>query len=341
MKPTTRKQLAALIRYAVCALAITWLVTHTDWHQLKQVLMSADWSLAALGLLTLGPAPLMLGVRLRFVLAVHHVNLSMWHVIKTALAGNFIVFTLPVGTSGGDAVKTYYLARETPHKHEAVASVVFDRSIGVAGLVAMAGIVSLFNWGDPVFAYWGRAAAVAAITMVVIGSIYFSARMRALIQLDRMLSKLPFSDHVLRLDRAAYAFRGHSFRVLGCLLLTFVLQFFAIISVFLTGWALDLVGGDPWAAFPVYLGYTPICFMAGALPIGVMEEVFNQLFVDAAHLGTREAAYSVSLLARVFQIFWALPGGLVVLKAGRPKNQMDELDMQPATETMGATDDHN
>ena len=59
--------------------------------------------------------------------------------------------------------------------------------------------------------------------------------------------------------------------------------------------------------------------MKGVAPIGVMEHVFKMLFVDAAHLGSPEAARLLSLLGRLIQLVWALPGALVVLSAGRPR----------------------
>ena len=97
--------------------------------------------------------------------------------------------------------------------------------------------------------------------------------------------------------------------------LTFALQGACIVSTFLAGWALGLVGTDPRGAASVYLAYLPICYLAGALPIGVMENVFNTLFVDAAGMGTTEAALSLSLFTRLVQVIWALPGAWVLLQS--------------------------
>jgi uncharacterized membrane protein len=83
--------------------------------------------------------------------------------------------------------------------------------------------------------------------------------------------------------------------------------------VFLSGWALGMVHSDPWKAFPVYLAYVPICFLCGALPLGVMEVIYVQLFARAAEVGTEAAALSLSLLSRLIQLAWALPGGLAIL----------------------------
>jgi len=313
------QRLSALIRYTVCVVAVTWLVTHTGWEELKRVVGSANWGLALVSILAFGPGPVIISIRLKWLLAVHNVNLTVWQALKVTFAGNFIINALPVGTSGGDAVKAYYIARDTPHKHEAVTSVFFDRVIGVVGLVGLAGVVLLLNWRNPAFAGRGRIIAVTATGIIVAVGVYFSHRMRRLLRLEKVVAFMPFAAHIQRIDRAAFAFRHRMGRVAACLALTVILQLTGVISTFLAGWALGMVGERPLAALPIYLGYVPICYLAGALPIGVMEETFNQLFADAAHLGTREAAYSLSLMGRLIQLAWALPGALVVLSAGRPR----------------------
>jgi len=205
------------------------------------------------------------------------------------------------------------------HKHEAVTSVFFDRVIGVVGLVAMSGIVVLANWRNPALAHWGRVIAVAVVVLVVGAGTYFSHRMRRLLRLERIVSVLPLAAHLQRIDRALFAFRHRVRRLLACLALTAVLQAVAIVALFVSGWALGMVHGRALSTLPVYLAYTPVCFLAGALPLGVMEATFIKLFADAARLGTPEAALSLSLLARFIQLVWALPGAIVVLQAGRPQ----------------------
>jgi len=319
MTPASRRRVSLLIRWAVCVAAVTWLVTQSQWDEFKRVLGAVNWRLALASALAFGPAPVIISVRLKWLLEVHNVEISVWQAIKVTFAGNFIINTLPVGTSGGDAVKAYYVARDTPHKHEAVTSVLFDRFIGVVGLVGMSGIVLLLHWRNPAFAGLGQVIAVVALVLVGGAGVYFSHTMRRLLRLEKILSVLPFTTHLQRIDRAAFAFRHHVGRLIACLIVTAVLQLIVVISVFLAGWALNMVGGQPLAALPVYLAYTPVCLLAGALPIGVMEETFKQLFADAAGFGTREAAISLSLLGRLIQLVWSVPGLLVVLGAGRPR----------------------
>jgi uncharacterized protein (TIRG00374 family) len=334
MTARTRHALSILIRCAICALAIYWLARTTEWEDFKQAIKAADWRLVLVSLAVYGPAPVVLALRLRWLLVVHGVSLSVWQAIKVTFAGNFIIGTTPFGTHGGDALKAYYIARDTPHKHEAVTTVFVDRVIGVISLIGLAGVVCLLNWRNPAFSRWGQIIGLAVLVMLVGGAVYFSNRLRRLLRIDRLLRYmlyLPLGAHLRRIDQAAFEFRNRSARVFGGLLLTVVLQVIAIVSHFLIGWGLGMVGSEdnPWATFPVYLAFVPICFLAGALPIGAMELTYVQLFAHSAGLGTPETATFLSLLSRLTQLLWAMPGFLVVLKAGRPKPLSDsEPDKQ-------------
>jgi hypothetical protein len=335
MTPKSRRWIGALVRYGVCIAAVGYLVVDTEWSQLKEVLATArgNWHLLIASVLAFGPAPLIISLRLKLLLDVHQVQLSTWQVIKYTFAGNFLITSLPIlGTGGGDAAKAWYVARDTPHKHEAVTTVFFDRVLGVMGLVGLASVVLLVNWRNPIFSQWSRIIGLLAGLMVVGGGVYFSDRMRRLLRLEKLVRVLPFASHIERIDRAAYTFRHHPGRLAVGMLLTFLLQVEVIVSLWLAGWALGLVGGRPLASLPVYLGYTPICLLAGAFPIGVMEQIFRQLLSDAAGLGSPEAAYSLSLFGRIIQLTWALPGALVVLSAGRPRSGPNTNNSTPETE---------
>jgi glycosyltransferase 2 family protein len=315
-----RQRWSSLLRVAICLAAITWLACKTKWSEIDYVWRHADKGLLLLSVLVYGPAPALIAVRLRWLLQVHNIHLTTWQAIKVTFAGNFIINTLPLGTPGGDSVKAYYIARDTPHKHEAITVVFFDRLIGVIGLVLMAGIVVLLDWHNPAFKLWGRLIGVIVVAMVVGGTLYFSDWSRRLLRLHWLLSRLPLGQHLQRIDRAVLEFREHPRRVLACLVLTNILQLECVFGLFLCGWAMGMIKpGFPWSSLPVYLAYAPICYLTGVLPIGVMETTFQQLFSQVAQLGSRGAALSLSLFGvRFTQLVWSLPGGLIVLRS-RPK----------------------
>lgn len=323
MTKTLKSRLSRAAQYAICLLALCWLAFTTDWAQLRQVLASANWSLVWWALAVFGPTCILISMRLKLLLTIQNVAFSFWQTLWVTFAGNFIIFALPLGAPGGDTVKAFYIARDTPHKHEAVTAVFFDRLIGVVGLLLMSGVVVLLDWDNPAFVVWGRVVVCMILISAAVTAVYFSRRLRRWLRFEQMVAALPMAAHLQRIDRAVFLFRQHLGRVLACFLLTALLQGTCVITYFFAGWALGLDGGKGWGAFPIYLAYTPISLLTGALPIGVMEVTFRQLFSDAAQLGPPEAAVSLSVLGRLIQFVWALPGILVVLRA-RPR--LAELD---------------
>src|SRR5690606_9903881 len=163
-----------------------------DWAEVRIVLAHADWRLALAGLLIFGPAPVLIAIRLKWLLAVHDVYLSLWQALKVTFASNFLIHALPVGTSGGDAVKAWYIARDAPPKDGAVTSVFFDRVIGVAGLVLLSGFMVLMNWTNPALAAWGRAIGLLVAGLALGAVLYFSHRFRRMLRLEQIISRLPF-----------------------------------------------------------------------------------------------------------------------------------------------------
>lgn len=325
MRKKVKRWISLSIRLAVVAAALWWLAMNTQWTDLKAVWMHANKPLLLAGIVMFGPSVFLISWRLKVLMVVHEIDLSMWGALRATFAGNFIVNTIPLGTTGGDTLKAWYLASETPRKHEAVTVVFFDRVIGVSGLIMLAGIILLLHWGNPAFKLWGQIAGLFVLTMVLGGVVYFSTRLRRLFKLDAVMARLPLSAHLQRIDRAIFAFRDHKWRVLFAGMLTVMLQVNAVMAIFVMGWALGLVGGDPLAALPVYLGYVPICFMTGALPIGLMEVTFQQLFSEVAGFGPAEAAISLSLMGRFMQLVWSLPGGITVLRGWPTVDQQAEI----------------
>jgi hypothetical protein len=313
MKDTSHSRWPAVIRLLVCGAAVLWLWKNNDPAQLRSVLAEADWRLALLGLAAFGPAPVLIALRLKWLLAVHRIHLTLLDAVKVTFAGNFLIQALPVGTYGGDAVKAYYVARDTPYKHEAVTVVFFDRVIGVVGLVLMSGIMVLVNWNDPALAVWGPRIGLMVAVLLVGTALYFSTRVRRVLRLQQIIARLPFASHLQRIDHAVFEFRHHGRSVLACLVLTGVLQTISVLAVFLGGWALGLIDSSPTRSFLVYLAYTPICFLSGILPLGVMEVIYGQFFSQVAGFGSLEAATFLSLFTRLMQLVWSLPGGLLIL----------------------------
>jgi uncharacterized protein (TIRG00374 family) len=144
----------------VITFAILWFVFR-DPHKRAEVVATLSranplWLL--LGFAIYGVVEVIAAVRWQLLLRVQNARLSWSRVTALVMIGLFFNFFIPGGT-GGDAVKIFYLLKETPgHRAGAVLSVLVDRLIGLFALVLLAGalIASKWSWlmSDPETAHW-------------------------------------------------------------------------------------------------------------------------------------------------------------------------------------------
>jgi uncharacterized protein (TIRG00374 family) len=278
------------------------------------------WWLALLGLLAFAPSPVLLGARLRWLVRVQGVDLSLWKAVKVTYLGNFVSLVLP-GLTGGDVVKAYYVARDARQRVEAVTAVFLDRLLGVVCLFSLAGLMILINWDDPAMSGWGPLVGLTVLMLVLGGMLYFAPLTRSFLRtlkVDRLIARLPLGSYIRRIDQAALAYRGAGRAVLFAAAATVVAQVSLIAALFFVGCSIGLVDpAHPASSFSTYLVYVPLATSVGAIPIsiqgfGLMEETYIRLFRDAAHLATSSSEpFLLSLLGRAIQMFWALPGALV------------------------------
>lgn len=282
-------------------------------YGVRDVFDYLDWRYALIGLLVFAPCPIILAVRLKWLLEAQDIPMRLWPAVKITYAGNFMNFVLP-GMTGGDLVKGYYAAKHTHRKHAAFAIVLFDRALGMFCLILLGGIMVLVGWSDPAVTGYGKMVGGVLLALVVGALIYFSATVRRWMRYDKWIRRIPLGSHIARLDEAAFFYRRHPRILLKCILLTLGLQVTSVTSVFFGGWALQMVGEHPLNAIVAYLLYVPLGWVIAAVPltpqgIGIMEGAYIHFFVDAAKLAdSASQAFFLAMIGRLFQMVWALPG---------------------------------
>jgi uncharacterized membrane protein YbhN (UPF0104 family) len=129
-----RRRLGLIFRALVSLALIGWLVRKIDWPDLQPIVRTVDVAWLAAALASFAPVLLIVSWRWRLLLAVHGVHLRFWRVFELTMIGQlFSAFLL--GTTGGDVIKIFYVARAVPQRKAAVSfTVIVDR---VIGLVAM------------------------------------------------------------------------------------------------------------------------------------------------------------------------------------------------------------
>ncbi len=130
-----RRRVGLILRSAISLLCITLVVRSADWHLVWSHVREMDvrWLVAAL--LIFIPVMAIVSWRWRLLLGAHGVHLRFYRVLELNMIGQFFSAFL-VGTTGGDVVKIFYVARSVPQKKAAVAfTVIVDRVIGMVAML--------------------------------------------------------------------------------------------------------------------------------------------------------------------------------------------------------------
>ena len=288
---------------------------------LKTVLENSDSNLLILALLIVAPVGLIQSVRFTWMVRAQEIDLSYWEGIKLSYAGNFLNF-VAIGSTGGDIFKAYYVSCHTDRKTEAVTTVFLDRAVGLISLMCIATIAMLIKFNDPKIRewWWVIAVIVAALACGVI--VVFSRRMRARIGLDELLKKMPFSDHLQRIDAATRRMRQHKKLLLAAVLMTLLLQGLAITSMTVAAVGLGMNNSpDLYAGYFVYLS---LALLIAAIPItpqgaGTMDGALQIFFYGV--YGNYSQILFLGVAMRLMQFIWSLPGFLVpITGAHRPSS---------------------
>jgi uncharacterized protein (TIRG00374 family) len=269
---------------------------------------------ASIGLLPFALALIFLGnliavYRWHLLLQGAGLGISFGHSFSYTFIGTFFNNIMP-GLTGGDLVKAVYIARHHPkRKTEAIITVLLDRVLGITGLALVAGLVIPFNlerYGEVAPWIFGLLGFVA-----LFGCMFFSRRVRSMLKVGGVVSKLPFNDLVRKIDQAVFLYRFRQRLLLVSLLLSMVVHLVVIGGIGVMGVALGLD-----VPFATYFAVVPIGLIAMALPIapsgwGVGEAAF--VFFWGTVGVAKAKALSLALVYRINQFAVSLVGGLCLM----------------------------
>jgi uncharacterized protein (TIRG00374 family) len=251
--------------------------------------------------------------------------------LRLTYIGFFFNSAVP-GLTGGDVVKAFYAARQSPGARvRAFMSVFIDRVIGLFALGLLAGGMLLTRFGD------GRLTAPAVIVFLFLGisagfgAVFLSRRLRRLLRIETLIRKLPFSHLLTEVDRAVVVYRDHPRAVLLSIGLSLVNHIcFAALAVGM-GHALGIQ-----AAVHHYLILVPVCMMMASIPAlpggwGVREIAFAGFFSLIGVPGAKAVALSV--LLGLSQLGWSLLGGVFFLLRPDRASRAEVRQFADAVET--------
>ncbi len=279
-----------LLRLAVSAALIAWILARTPFHEVAAAFRSADprWVLAALALVPFGCLASVR--RWRLLIRAQGGDAALPFLVRSFLVGVFFNNFLP-STVGGDAIRAMDTARTGVGRAKAVAIVFVDRFVGLLALMLFA-VVGLFL---------GQLRMPSLFTWVIGGAGVLALLAVLLFVLPRIVE----SRFALRWPASVLA------RALGWSLL---LQALVVLNAYFLARALHVP--IPLASFFLIV---PLALFVMMLPvsinaIGVRENVWAFFFVAfgvSAATGVALAWLDFGLV-----LFQALVGGIVYASRG-------------------------
>lgn len=310
MSSSWKKRVFTVVRLLVAA-GLLWFVFHKfiKVDEIREMAKRTDRRLLWLGLVTellpifvttfrwqllLRPV----GLRLGFLRVLHFNYLGLFF-------NNFLI-----GLTGGDLVKAILISRGTDRRAAAALTVFVDRLIGLVVLAGIAGVACFARLGNRDFLVaaaivWGFLGSFALFCLV-----YFNRRLRAAQWIRRLRRALPGRGILIELDEAGRAYRGQWAILTGAVLLSIAGHAASIAGAFLLARALGAT-----VALVDVLIYFPVVMMIASVPIsigtwGVGEAAFVGFFRKVGMPET--TAVGLSLLVRLSQMIWTLPGGILL-----------------------------
>ncbi len=263
-----------------------------------------DLLLLAVGLIIAGS--LLAIYRWTLLLRAADVATGLWRAVSLTFIGLFFNTVMP-GLTGGDLVKAVYIARDhRTKKTEAIITVLLDRVLGITGLALVAGLIIPLRFEEyATVAPWIYG---FLFTLVVLGCVFFSRRIRSAVRLDEILKRLPLQEFILKINQAVFLYRYRKPTVVAALGLSMLVHLIIItgIGVIGRGIGLDVPMQSYYAIMPIVLIVMALPISPGGLGTGEAAAIY---FWAPQGVSASEA-FSLLLVYRMAQIAVSLIGGV-------------------------------
>ena len=324
-EPSTRprtflSRLAPWLRVGITAAILGFLAGRVNWSHLAERFTSARPLWLGTALLVTVISITLCGTRFWFLLRLQKIHLSWFRALHLTFVGFFFNLFL-IGSTGGDAVRLFYLIRWFPdQKARSTLAVLLDRVFGVAALYGLA-LVLLPGASD-------RLLADATFAPLARALPWLGPLAGALILLAFVLSgflpkiplpaKLPGRSVILDILHAMRDIMHGGWTTGGLILVCLAVHLTSFGAAPLLARSLNLPISYSLAGLILAL-----IFSAAALPIsvsghGVREGVMVYLFPHLGISNDPESAIAYSLMIYGMGLFWSLLGGLAYLTLKSP-----------------------
>jgi hypothetical protein len=316
MSKETKSRRSMVVNVVLIAVgfALLFLAVWTNREKLREVFQRpVDFRLFGLAFAIYMTALVATFFRWYFLVRAVGLPFRVLDAVKLGFIGNVYNLVIP-GAVGGDILKAVFLVRARPQaKASAIASMVIDRILGLAGLFLLAGVAGIFALGKAnaqvkilIGLVW--LALAAGLTALLI---LFTPQLYPL--LDRLTTgRAKLAKVVKELESAASAYRSKAWLVVGCLVASscihslYVVSFYTVSRAIFTGIP---TFAEHFVIVPLVLFTTAVPLPFGAL--GLTENASGVLFGLGRSVATSAAANGAIAMMAFRTIMYA--GGLVSL----------------------------
>ena len=306
-----KKLLVLFLRIGISAILLILLFKFNkiDIHGLLIDIKGTDKVLLVIGFLIFFIVYLLGFLRWQMLLKSTGISIPLKRLAISFSGGVFFSIFLP-STIGGDLVRVADLAGHTQKTKEVVATVFLDRLSGYTGLVIVVILALLFGKGMVHDKFVLSSVIVIITVLLSVMLVLFNSYIYS--KITKFLST-PGAGRIKEMIRGLHheihIFRNHKKMILGNLLISFMIQVIAPISVYFIalslGIKIDLI---------YYFIFLPIISAITLLPIaigglGLRENLFVVYFAKAGVI--KQLAIEMSLLSFAFIIIYGALGGLI------------------------------
>lgn len=295
--------------------------------------------LLALGLVVMIPAFPMQALRWWLLLRSAGVMTTFGRTFRLHMAGCFFNTFMP-GLTGGDLMKAIYVVRGGKQRTPAVLSIIVDRAVGLATLVALGAVVAavmvpwLASTSDPrtpqllelSIKIWLILALLSAGTAA-----FFFRPLSRLLGISQLLKRFSPDSMIGRVGSAVSAYREKKLTLTVSTLTSFPVHICGVVAAAMAGWALGMQ-----TSLGLLLVAVPLIILVGALPLsfmglGVMEPVGIALLAGPDFGATPNQIVAMLLLLRIFSVIISMSGGIFVLRGNLKLHPPDVMPDEPTS----------
>ena len=334
-----KKALITTLQVAVTVFALYWVFRKPETRAgMVAALHDGDFSWLFAALAIAAVPPICATTRWWLLLREQSIFLTVRRAFQLYMVGMFFNLFL-LGSTGGDAVKLFYLLRERPEprlRAGAFMSVLMDRLLGMVALIILSAgfVLARYHWLTQTRATAGWVNGFLAILACILAGILTAFIAAQSTLLDRLPAGLPGRTVFVEVAAAIRVYTRAWRTSLACIFISF----FGHAAMFITFYfaARVMRAGvafwDVTVVMPIINTYVSLPFSLSG--VGVREQLFTTLLGDLCHLA-EDKAVLISLIGFLCStVFFGLIGAVMYLfyrsAKGAPPAHVEEVEARAA-----------